>query len=67
MGKIKSKSIKRAADALVKKEINFSSSFDENKKILEGIVPSKKIRNQMAGLLAKIKKRENRNSEKNKA
>lgn len=58
MGKIKSKSIKRAADALVKNEIEFSDSFEQNKKILEGIASSKKIRNQMAGLLSKIKKRE---------
>ncbi len=61
MGKIKSKSIKRAADALVKNEIGFTDSFEQNKKILEGTVPSKKIRNQMAGLLSKIRKREIRN------
>ena len=66
MGKIKSKSIKRAADALVKNEIEFSPDFNENKKILEGTVPSKKLRNQMAGLLAKIKKREIRLASQNK-
>lgn len=58
MGKIKSKSIKRAADALIKQGIEFSDSFEENKKLLEGIMPSKKLRNQMAGLLTKLKKRE---------
>lgn len=58
MGKIKSKSVKRAAEILVEKEIEFTDSFEENKKILEGITPSKKIRNQMAGLLTKLKKRE---------
>lgn len=58
MGKIKSKAIKRAAEALRKKEVNFSNSFESNKKILGDMLPSKKIRNQMAGLLAKIKKRE---------
>ena len=64
MGKIKSKSIKRAADALVKQKIGFSDNFEENKKILEGIVPSKKIRNQMAGLLSKIRKREDAKAKK---
>ena len=33
MGKIKSKSIKRAADALVKQKIGFSDNFEENKKM----------------------------------
>jgi ribosomal protein S17E len=58
MGKIKSKSIKRAAEILRKQNVNFSNNFDENKKILGEMLPSKKLRNQMAGLLAKIKKRE---------
>jgi ribosomal protein S17E len=64
MGKIKSKSIKRAAQTLQKQEIGFSSSFEDNKKILEGM-PSKKIRNQMAGLLAKMKKKEIKANAKN--
>jgi ribosomal protein S17E len=58
MGKIKSKSVKRAAEVLVGKGIEFTDSFEKNKKVLEGVTPSKKLRNQMAGLLAKLKKRE---------
>jgi ribosomal protein S17E len=58
MGKIKPKSVKRAANVLVEREIEFTNSFEKNKKILEGVTPSKKLRNQMAGLLAKLKKRE---------
>lgn len=58
MGKIKSKSVKRAADVLVEKGIEFTDNFEKNKRVLEGITPSKKLRNQMAGLLAKLKKRE---------
>lgn len=58
MGKIKSKSIKRAAEVLIKQGIEFSDSFEENKKLLEGVMPSKKLRNQMTGLLTKLKKRE---------
>lgn len=58
MGKIKLKLIKRTAKELMKKGIDFTNSFEENKKILTGTMPSKKIRNQIAGLIAKIKKRE---------
>jgi len=58
MGKIKSKSVKRAAEVLVEKGIEFTDSFEKNKKVLEGVAPSKKLRNQMAGLLTKLKKRQ---------
>ena len=57
MGKIKSKMIKRSAKELIKKGIKFSKNFEENKKILGDTMPSKKIRNQMAGFLAKLKKK----------
>ena len=58
MGKIKPKSVKRAAQILVEKGIDFADSFEKNKKVLEGVTPSKKLRNQMAGLLTKLKKRQ---------
>mgnify|MGYP001587409790 CR=1 FL=1 len=58
MGKIKSKSVKRAAEVLVEKGIEFTDSFEKNKKVLEGVAPSKKLRNQMAGLLTKLRKRQ---------
>ena len=58
MGKIKSKLIRRTAKALLGKGIGFSESFKENKILLGNSMPSKKIRNQIAGLLAKIKKQE---------
>jgi len=58
MGKIKSKLIRRTANTLLKKEIEFTESFEENKNIIGNTMPSKKIRNQIAGLLAKIKKQE---------
>ena len=58
MGKIKSKSVKRAAQTLIEKGIEFEDSFEKNKKVLEGVTPSKKLRNQMAGLLTKLKKRQ---------
>jgi len=56
MGKIKTKLIKRTAQELVKKGIEFSESFEENKKILGGTLPSKKIRNQVAGFITRTKK-----------
>ncbi len=56
MGKIKSKSVKRSANILIKKGVKFSNDFEKNKKILGNTMPSKKLRNQMAGLLSKLKK-----------
>ena len=58
MGKIKSKQVKRSARELLKAGVLFSDNFDGNKKVLGMTMPSKKIRNQMAGYLAKMKKRE---------
>jgi ribosomal protein S17E len=58
MGKIKSKLVKRAANTFIKKKIKFTDSFEKNKKILGDTMPSKKLRNQMAGFLSKLKKQE---------
>jgi len=58
MGKIKSKLVRRTANTLLKNGIEFSGDFEENKRIIGNTMPSKKIRNQIAGLLAKIKKQE---------
>jgi len=57
MGKIKSKAIKRSANILIREGIEFSDNFEENKRILGNTLPSKKIRNQMAGFLARLKKK----------
>jgi ribosomal protein S17E len=56
MGKIKSKSIRKAAKVLSNRGVEFTESFDNNKKILNGLSMSKKLRNQLAGLTAKTKK-----------
>ncbi len=64
MGKIKSKLIKRSAKILVKKGIEFSEDFEKNKKILKDTMPSKKIRNQMAGFLSRMKKQERQSKPK---
>lgn len=66
MGKIKSKSIRKAAKTLSSEGVKFSGDFEKNKKILKGLVMSKKLRNQLAGLTAKTKKREISNLNINK-
>jgi len=61
MGKIKSKLIRRSANILIKKGIKFDEDFKENKKILGDTMPSKKLKNQMAGFLSKLKKQKKQN------
>lgn len=56
MGKIKSKLIKRSARELLDKEIEFTEKFEDNKKILGDTMPSKKMRNQIAGYITRLKK-----------
>jgi ribosomal protein S17E len=57
MGRIKSKLIKRTGRSLIL-EGNFTGNFEENKKILTGFMPSKKIRNQVAGYITRKKRTE---------
>ena len=56
MGRIKSKLIKRTGRSLLKEENNFTENFDDNKKVLKGLMPSKKIRNQVAGYITRKKR-----------
>lgn len=58
MGKIKTKLIKRTTKELIEKGIEFSEDFEKNKKILGNIIPSKKVRNQIAGFGIRLKKQE---------
>ncbi len=58
MGKIKSKEIRRSANKLTKNGVKFSKDFEENKRILNHMTISKKLRNQLAGLLTKTQKQE---------
>jgi ribosomal protein S17E len=37
---------------------NNSSEFNDNKKVIAGLTPSKKIRNQIAGYITRLKKRQ---------
>lgn len=61
MGKIKSKQIKRTAHALIDNGVEFSEKFEYNKKVLKNTMPSKKMRNQMAGYLSRTKRQEKEN------
>ena len=56
MGKIKSKLVKRTSNILIDKGIKVSTIFEENKKILGNTMPSKKLRNKMAGYLSRLRK-----------
>jgi len=57
MGKIKSKAIRKSAKILEREGVELSGNFERNKKILNCMSLGKKIRNQLAGLIAKTKKR----------
>ncbi len=58
MGRIKSALIKRTAKNLLKEENVFSENFNKNKKLLGNTMPSKRIRNKIAGYISRLKKRE---------
>ena len=61
MGKIKTKLIKRTSERLLEKDIDFSEDFEKNKKVLDGVSPSKKVRNQIAGYITRLKKQRAKN------
>ncbi len=55
MGRIKSTLVKRTAKELIKKR-EFTESFDKTKKQLSHTMPSKKIRNKVAGYIARLQR-----------
>ena len=63
MGRIKSSLIKRTAKNLLKEKNVFTNKFDENKSPLGHAMPSKSLRNKIAGYITRLKK----NEEKKKA
>ena len=56
MGRIKSKLVKRTTRGILKQDNKFTGSFKDNKKLLNGLIESKKIRNQIAGYIVRLKK-----------
>lgn len=58
MGRIKQLMVKRASRELIQKEGSFGEDFNPNKRILGRTMPSKKVRNKIAGYIARLKKAE---------
>ncbi len=57
MGRIKTTLIKRTARQLVEETPeSFDKDFEKNKKALGRTMPSKRLRNQIAGYISRIKK-----------
>jgi len=54
MGRIKQQMVKRAASELFATVEEFSEDFDKNKKLLKDTMPSKKVRNKVAGQLVRL-------------
>ena len=59
MGRIKTAMVKRAALQLMDGFGSFSETLDINKKILGNTMPSKSIRNKIAGYIARLKVQQN--------
>jgi ribosomal protein S17E len=57
MGRIKSLMIRRAASELFTTSEGFSEDFERNKKILKDTMPSKSVRNKVAGQLTRLAKK----------
>ena len=58
MGHIEQQMVKRTTKELMKRDILFSENFNDDKKILGSTMPSKKVRNKIAGYIARLKKME---------
>lgn len=58
MGKIKSKVMRKTSKILIKEDLKFNKDFERNKAILGKTMPSKRMRNRIAGLLTRMKKQE---------
>ena len=57
MGRIKTAMVKRAAWELLEDENHkFTEDFSHDKKLLANTMPSKKVRNKIAGFLARIER-----------
>ncbi|MBU1136717.1 MAG: 30S ribosomal protein S17e [Nanoarchaeota archaeon] len=54
MGRIKSALVKKTAKKLYE-EHDFKQDFKENKALINGLLPSKKIKNMVAGYITKLK------------
>jgi len=67
MGRVKNSLIKRTARSLLKEENKFTDKFEDSKRLLGSSMPSKRLRNQIAGYIARLKQQENARAEKLKS
>ena len=58
MGRIKSALVKRTAKNLLKEENKFSEDFEINKKLIGTNMPSKSLKNKIAGYISRLKRAE---------
>ena len=56
MGRIKSTLIKRTGEKLIQKN-TFSTDFNDNKRFIGRVMPSKKVRNKIAGYITRLVRR----------
>lgn len=54
MGRIKNALVKRTARSLLKEDSNFTGKFEDNKNFLGSTMPSKRLRNQIAGYITRM-------------
>lgn len=63
MGRIKSALIKRTARSMIKEENKFQEDFDTNKSLISNSMPSKRLRNRIAGYVTRLKRNDKKRRE----
>ncbi|MBI5804036.1 30S ribosomal protein S17e [Candidatus Pacearchaeota archaeon] len=58
MGRIKSSTVRKAAQQLYNEIDEFNDSFENNKKLLKGVIKYKSTRNKLAGCIVGLAKKE---------
>lgn len=67
MGRIKSTGVRKAASELFTTTEGFSESFERNKKVLKDTMPSKKVRNKIAGQITRLAKKKRQKDDRTEA
>lgn len=62
MGRIKNALVKRTTKKLIADMDIFNGEFEDNKRLLGSTLPSKRIRNMIAGYIGRLKKAQVRNA-----
>ena len=50
--------MRKTANILTKEDLGFNKDFEKNKAILGRTMPSKRLRNRIAGLISRMKRQE---------